>query len=153
MDISNVTNDSGTDNFDNASVIVFGVNLSAELSSDTLFSGGRGNQTSFKDGVRQGFFAVNMLSSTNSTERSRSMVMVGGTDHNSVNLVTFSDQHFAIIGVAARFEFVFFRKHRPGFVEVIRIHIDNGDNIFTHHAVDIFGGSISSANTGNVEFL
>ena len=79
--------------------------------------------------------------------------MIGSTDDDGVDLVTFRFDHFAVVRIAARLKLVLFGEHGFRFVEVIRIDIDNRDNVFTNYAVKIFSGTIRCADAGDIEFF
>ena len=68
-------------------------------------------------------------------------------------LIAFSFDHFAIVGVAARFEVILFNKHRPGFVEVTGIDIHDGNDVLADHSVYIFSRSICGSYAGDVELF
>ena len=74
--------------------------------------------------------------------------MVGRADHHGVDLAGFLVDHLAIVGIGAGA-----RKPRRGPVQVVLVHVAQGDDVLALDAVDVRRGPIGRADAGDVQLL
>ncbi len=78
MDVSDVSDRTGLNDFHDAAIVVFRVDLGTKLSRNALFLRFFRDESSFKNRVRERFFDVHVLASSNGSDGSRGVVMIGG---------------------------------------------------------------------------
>ncbi len=97
MNLFDVADGTGTDNFHGFAKSVFGRPLVAHLSDDASFFGDLLHGASFPNRPCQRLLAVDMLAHTHRFNGRCRMVMVRRADGHDVNFVTQAVQHFTIV--------------------------------------------------------
>jgi hypothetical protein len=148
VDLGHVADRPGLDDLDHAAVIVAGMDLRAHLSRHVVLLGGLGNDPGFLDGVRQRLFAIRVHAGANRSDRRRSMIVVGGAHHHGIDLAGFLVDHLAIVGIRAGA-----RKPRRGPIEIILVHVAQGDDVLALNAVDVRRGPIGRTHASDVQLF
>ena len=130
--------DSLLDEFDNATVVVAGMDLVSHLCWDFCFSREFSDDTCFVNGVREWFFAVDGESFFQSCDDSDRVEMVGGGDDDAIEVV--SVEQFSVVCVECCFG-IFFgcNAHSLG------IDITKCDDVFFATAFEISCGTCSGS--------
>ncbi len=88
----------GLEEFDDAAVVGFGVDLGAHLSGDFGIGGGGGDEAGLMDGVGKGFFAVDVFFELECGKGGWGVGVVWGSDEDGVDVVVDFVEHGAEVG-------------------------------------------------------
>ena len=120
----------------------------AHLGGDFGFTGGLGQNPRLVNGMRQRFFAIDVLAVLDGCHRNYRMIVIGRTDDNGVNTL-FLVQHFAEVFI----DFCL-GKFLEGVGGVIPVHSSHNATMFS--LVISFRSSpglAADANAGNIQFV
>ena len=138
----------GLHDFHDATIVLFRVNLRAQLRRHAVLLGRFRDEACFLHRVREGFFAVSMQSGTNGPDRCRRMVMIRRANHHGIDLPALLLQHFPIVGILARCG-----KLGGRAFQVVRVDIHQRHDVFVPQFFDIVGRAIGRANAGDTELV
>lgn len=138
MDGANGADGIGAEKFDEAQVPRVLVVLGSHLGSDPFLFCELGHKSSFCNGMGKRLFAVNVQAAAQSANGGGCMVMIGGSDHDGVQVSLFEEE--SIVSV-----FLGVGETIPSTIESIPIDIADRDDIFGSDGIEIT--STSTANT------
>ena len=148
MGFANRSNRAALHEFDDATIILARMDLSAHLRRQILLGRQFGQYASFVDRVRQRFLTIGVLAHSQGHGSGRRMGMIRSGDHDGVDSVTFLFQHHSKVSIPAR-SFVL----PAGCIEKIRIDVCQRDNVLTGTTADVLRRPIRRSQSRNVEFF
>ena len=120
----------GLDDFDDASIVVLGMDLRPHLGRDLRLRREVGHRAGLIDRVGQRLLAIDMLAHAKRHRGGRRMHMIGRADDHGVEPAGL--QHLAEVGVLLRA-----REPLPGLVEQVVIDVADGDDVLALNALDV----------------
>ncbi len=148
VDGGDVADGFGLDEFDDASVVVGGVDLGAHLCGDAGFDGFFGDGAGFGDGVGEGFFAVDGFFEVEGAHGCGGVVVVGGGDDDGVDVGGFFVEQVAIVAILSGFAV-----DVVGVVEHVGVDVAEEGDVLVRQVDDVVPAFVAAADDGEVEFF
>lgn len=148
VDVGDGADGAGLDEFDDAAVVVAGVDLGAHLGGDAGFGGGFGDDACLVDIAGEGFFAVDVFFAFEGGEGGEGVGVFGGGDDDGVEVEVVVGVEFAEVAVG--FGVGVFC---GGAFEVVAVDVAEGDDVFGFgHLAEVAAAAAADADGGDVEF-
>ena len=137
----------GLDQFNDAAVVLGGVDLDAHLGRRAGFLGGETDLACFVDVVGEGFFAVDVLLMLQGTHGRQGMGMLAGADDDGVEVLG-AVEELAEVG-----ELLCFGEFLGGLFDGRPVDVAEGDDVLGTDAASIAASAATGADDGDVEFV
>ena len=147
MDLAHGTYCTGLDKFHNPPVIIGRVNLRSHLRGHSGLDRLLGEQARFPHVVGQWFFAIDMLAEFEGRQHGEGVRVFGRGHDDRVNVLAL------VVKLAEVHIFARLRVFGGGGIQVLLVHVAEGDDVFAADLGHVLGAASAGANDGNVELI